>query len=66
MKRRNGGDDDAPDRPGAPVVDVPPEEAGAPQDTPGAEAAAAEPTAAKIVATARRLIAPPAPATRTG
>jgi molecular chaperone GrpE len=41
MKRRDGGDDEGPDRPGAPVVDVPPEEASGltPVDTPAAEGA---------------------------
>ena len=43
MKRHDGGDDEAADRPGAPVVDVPPEEAGlTPVEPPAGEAARSE------------------------
>ena len=46
MKRRNGGDDDGQDRPGAPVVDAPPEEA--PGLTPVDPPAAGEETRTEI------------------
>jgi molecular chaperone GrpE (heat shock protein) len=36
MKRRSAGNDETTDRPGAPVVDVPPEEAGLTPAEPGA------------------------------
>jgi molecular chaperone GrpE len=40
MKRRSAGNDETTDRPGAPVVDVPPEEAGLTPADPGADEAA--------------------------
>jgi molecular chaperone GrpE len=56
VKRRNGHDDDGQDRPGAPVVDLPEEEAASPEeptgltpaDAPSAGADAAEPGAGAL------------------